>query len=297
MRKADLAGGSPICKAGHFRDRLRAAFTLLELLVASAVLALLLVLLLQVASHTMQASRITTQQLDATQAARRVIDTLAVDLSSSVSEGAAVLYQPKGASVSLAFLTSARGPATAAQPPRFLAVSYQLTDSKMMRLYQGVDWSTKDLLAAAESAAASGTPTVLSPGILQFAVLALLEDGKTVVNLQNNTATPPLAEPPVWRASGTQLFLGQTVPTSWSALVSSNFPASPRSPRVQALLVAVAAIDEQSLVLLSNSDRGLFGSPTTSDPVKEWEGVLTGSSLPGPARSAIRFHSKVIPLP
>lgn len=297
MRRVNLAGGGIFGRARHFRGRGQSGFTLLELLVASAVLALLLILLLQVASHTMRASRVTTQQLDATQAARRVIDTLAADISSSVSEGAAVLYQPQGASLSLAFLTSARGPATAAQPPRYLAVAYRLNDAKMMRLYEGVEWTTKNLLAAAESAATSGTPTVLSPGILQFAVLAVLEDGKTVVNLQNNTASPSLSEPPVWRASGSQLFLGQSVPTGWSALVSFNYPASPRTPRVQALLVAIAAIDEQSLALLNSTERNMFRSPTTSDPVKEWETILTGSTLPGPARSAIRFHSKVIPLP
>jgi prepilin-type N-terminal cleavage/methylation domain-containing protein len=274
-----------------------AGFTLIELLVASAVLALLLGLLLQVANHTLQASRVTTQQLDATQSARRVLDSLSSDLANSVNTGSAVLYKPSGGSLSLAFLTASRGPSTMATPSRFLAVNYKLESHKIIRSYLGIDWSTKELLQAAESAADSGTPSVLSPAILQFAVLALLEDGETIVRLQDGSVTPPLAEPPVWRKADADLFQGQTVPTTWSALVPATPPPTPKTPRVQALLVAIAAIDEQNLEILTSTQRDIFKAPTTSDPVKEWEDTLASADFRAPARAAVRFYSKVIPLP
>lgn len=279
------------------RPSATAGFTLIELLVASAVLALLLGLLLQVANHTLQASRVTTQQLDATQSARRVLDSLSSDLANSVNTGSAVLYKPLGGSVSLAFLTASRGPSTSATPSRFLAVNYKLEDHKLIRSYLGIDWSTKELLQAAESGADTGTPSVLSPAILQFAVLALLEDGETIVRLQDGSVTPPLAEPPVWRKADAELFQGQTVPTTWSALVPTTPPSTPKTPRVQALLVAIAAIDEQNLDVLPTAQRDIFKAPTTSDPIKEWEATLASAEFRGPARAAVRFYSKVIPLP
>jgi len=284
--------------AGRGRHSTLAGFTLLELLVAFTVLAMLLVLLLQVANRTMQASRVTTQRLDATQAARHVIDSLAADIENKINVSSPLLYQPNGESVSLAFLTSARGPVTSVQPARFLAVSYQLVGHEVIRRYQGVDWGTKNLLDAAKKTITDGTASVLSPAILQFAVLALLEDGRTVVNLQNGTAIPPLDEPPVWEVPGTELYQGQVVPSGWSALVPATYPATPKSPRVQALLVAVAVVDEQNLAILdSTRQASLFDTPNTSDPVKEWEAILDGSALPGQSRSAVRFYSKVISLP
>jgi hypothetical protein len=137
--------------------------------------------------------------------------------------------------------------------------------------------------------------SVLATGILQFAVLAVLEDGSMVSLL----APPGNAA----GASGTVLFEGRTVPAAWTALVPSRpplpSPLTPATARVRALLVAIASVDEQTLGLLSADQKALFvnNSMSTSDPVAAWETALQGGSFPGSARSAIRFHSKVIPLP
>ena len=296
MMRACLADAGPSLAQSR-RVRGAGAFTLIELLVAAAVLALMLGLLLQVVNHTLQASRLSTKQLDATQAARRVFDTLAADISNNVNTGSAVMYKPDGNSVSLTFLTASRGPSTAAQPSRFLAVNYRLVNYQVVRSYVGVEWSAKELLLAAESAADSGTPSVLSPAILQFSVMALLEDGKTFVQLQDGSVSPQLVELPVWRASGTVLFQGQTVPTTWNALIPATPPNTPKTPRVQSLIVAIAAIDEQNFDLIPTDQRDIFTPPKTTDPVKEWEAKLASSSFRAPARAAIRFYSKVIPLP
>jgi type II secretory pathway pseudopilin PulG len=273
------------------------AFTVLELLVATAVMAMLLVLLLQITNHTLQASKTATQQMDSTQSARQALDVLSSDIASALTtDGATLLTQTVNGAPSLAFLTAGRGPSST--PTRFLAVNYKLESNQLLRAYKAVDWSSPSLLAAAETASATPDSTsVLAEGILQFAVLAVLENGDMVSLL----APPANAA----GASGTVLFEGQTVPTLWSALVPSRSPIpSPlnfNTARVRALLVAIASVDGQNFGLLSSGQRALFTNPSssgpTSDPVIAWEAALQAGSVPSAARSAIRFHSKVIPLP
>ncbi len=295
MRERSWGGGGVLRGVEPYRQR-PAAFTVIEVLVASAVLALLLVLLLQMANYTLQASRVTTQKLNATQAARRVIDTLSSDLAGAVSNGATVLYQPDGGSVSLSLVTAGRGPANAALPTRFLAVNYRLAGYQIIRSYEAVGWNVTDWLTAAAAAGTSTNRSLLAPGILQFAVLALLEDGTTAVVLASGTSIPPSALTS-WRVPAGGMFEGQVVPADWSALVRVKPPSTLIQPRVRALLAAIAAVDEQNFQLLSESQRDLFAQPLTADPVKEWETVLNGASLPGSARTAIRFYSKILPLP
>jgi hypothetical protein len=68
---------------------------------------------------------------------------------------------------------------------------------------------------------------------------------------------------------------------------------------VRALLVAIASVDEQNFELLNTAQKSLFANvpAAASDPVAGWEATLQSSALPGPARAAIRFQSKVIPFP
>lgn len=280
------------------------AFTILELLTAVAVMALMLVLFLQITNHTLQTSKATTHQMDSSQAARRILDALSSDIANAVlGTESTILTKEAGGAPSLAFLTSGRGPDTSSA--RFLAVGYKLENHQLIRSYKAVGWTDVPatypggFLYAAE--AASDNPaftTSLSSGILQFSVLAILEDG-TMVSL----LTPPADAAGI---SGPDPFEGQTVPNGWTALV----PAKPPTPnpltsstaRVRALLVAIASVDEESLGLLGATtltfDQPSTGFLTTWNPVTEWETELSAESqLPGPVRSAIRFTTKVIPLP
>ncbi len=275
------------------------AFTILELLTAVAVMALLLVLFLQITNHTLQTSKVTTHQLDSTQSARRILDALSSDIASAVlGTESTILTQEAGGAPSLAFLASGRGPDNS--PARFLAVSYKLENHQLNRSYKAVGWGDVPatypggLLYAAEAASTAPDFTAsLASGILQFSVLAILEDG-TMVSL----LTPPANAAGI---SGPNLFEGQPVPNGWTALV----PASPPTPtpldsttaRVRALLVAIASVDEESFGLLGGSIP-TFDQPTTSNPMTPWETELSAESqLPAPVRSAIRFTTKVIPLP
>ena len=272
------------------------AFTVLELLVATAVMALVLVLFLQITNRTAQTSKVAEHQLDAAQTARRVLDALSSDMARTVlGVDSTILTQTSGGAPSLAFLTSGRGPDTI--PTRFLAVGYNLANRQLSRSYKAVGWSDipgtypGGLLYAAEAAASNPDFSApLSSGVLQFSVFAILEDGSQVSLL-----TPPGNSAGV---SGSVPFEGQTVPTGWTALV----PARPPTPaplnsttaRVRALFVAIVSADEESLAL-PGASAVAFSQPA-SDPVATWETELQSQTLPAPLRSAIRFTTKTIPL-
>jgi len=292
--RRDGIRGDPVSSAMKRRRKSgRRGFSLVELLVAMAVLALLMVLLLQVAGHTLQASRVTTQQLDATQSAREALDVLTSDLAHGVlTEGAAILYQ--ATPLRLAFLTRGRGPG--GTPSRFLAVDYQLGVSgneagHLLRSYAAVPWTNADLPGAA-AAASGGTEALLAEGILQWSIQAVLDDG----------SVSTLANLPASAHAGTgSNYAGKALPSDWSALVPSVAPVDAATPRVRALRVAIAAVDVQNFALLNEAQRRLFPQPANADavqdPVAYWEGILRNSTLPVSARSAIRFHSKTLPLP
>jgi len=273
------------------------AFTLIELLIAMAVLALMLVFLLQITSQTMQATKRTTQQLNSTQSARQCLDALSTDIAHAVLMGGATILTAPGAggtSPALAFLTCGRGPDST--PSRFLAVSYKLGNNTLTRSYKAIGWADvpgtyPNLLSAAEEAATSPVFTsTLSTGILQFSVLAILEDGSRVSLL-----TPPA------NAAGAATIDGQSVPSGWTALVPSKpplpSPLNSGTARVRGLLVAIASVDEQDFSLLATIPSFSQAAAATSDPVGAWETELAIQSLPGPARAAIRFSSKIIPFP
>jgi len=284
------------------------AFSLVELLVAVAVFLLMLALVAQIAQMTLQTSHVTIAQMEGTEAARKLLDSLSRDLDLSVSGPRLDLVNSQlsvlgrvstNGSPELAFLTTGRGP-TGATPPRFLAVAYSMTNNSVARTYAPVDWNATNLMrASANAAGSSPSPgserTVLTSGVLQFAVVPLLEDGSiaSLADMEGFTLPNPL---PAWGKRVDLAGSGQ-----WTVLQPLRPPAplplNSATARVASLLVAVATIDERSYRLIDPASLPLFPPPTTSDPGKEWESKLATLTLPNPVRSAIRFHSMTIPLP
>lgn len=91
--------------------RLRAGFTLVELLVAMAVLALILVLVGQIISHTSSTIGSSTRNISVDQMAGTVLDRIGAELSAMVTKGPATLIAIKNTSGSdgLAFVSNGRG--------------------------------------------------------------------------------------------------------------------------------------------------------------------------------------------
>ena len=260
-------------------------FTILEVLVATSVLALMLVAILQVAGQTTMVARLAGSKMGAGQSVRSALDAVERDLRAAVITPRAALLV--GTS-SMAFLTCGRGPNTV--PARFLGVFYRWnSDGQLIRGYAAVDEAATDLLAAAEGASTSPDQPVVAENILQVAFVAILDDGTR--RLLNNPAAGS------WNAAGAVPYGEWTVPGGWTALVPAMAALPGSGPRVSALLVAMVGTDPKGSALLSNAQRALFAQPAGADPVSEWEAVAESASLPAPVRSSLSIQSKMIPLP
>jgi prepilin-type N-terminal cleavage/methylation domain-containing protein len=256
----------------------RRGFTLIELLAAVAVFALVLILLSQIASHTLQTTRTVTQQMDATQRARAVLDALAVDLEGLAAENGLTLFAKTTASnTELAFLTQTRGPSGVAGF-RNMAVVYRLENGELVRRGAEVTWEQSDLVNRIVGAASSPDPSVIAPGILRFEAVAVLENGDVV---------------PVTQA-GTGSLFGRAIPDGFVGL--PLHPADAPS-RVVGLIVAVAALDSQSLRLPGAAEIGaLLPSPTVGEtPLEAWTKAVSAGELggiPRPAVSALQIAQR-----
>lgn len=264
-------------------------FTILEILVATAVLALMLVAVLEIAGHTTLVARMAGSKLSAEQSVRSALDAMERDVREAViSPRVTLLVRTAGSSPEMAFLARGRGPNTT--PVRFLGVCYHWNSAgQLIRGYAAVDEAATNLLAAAENASASPDQPVLAENILQVAFVAILDDG-TRRQLTNSVSGS-------WNASGSVLYGEQMVPAGWTALVPA-IPTLPVSgPRVSALLVAMVGTDLKGSALLSSAQRALFAQSSGVDPVSDWETIAESSSLPAPVRSSLSIQSKMIPLP
>ncbi len=262
-------------------------FTILEVLVATAVLALMLVAVLQITGQTTMVARLAGSKMSAGQSVRSALDAVERDLRAAViTPRAALLVGTAGSS--MAFLTCGRRPNTA--PARFLGVCYRWnSDGRLIRGYAAVNEAATNLLAAVEDASASLDQPVVAENILQVAFVAILDDGTR--RLLVNPA------PESWNASGSVLYGEWTVPAGWTALVPAMATLPGSGPRVSALLVAMVGTDPKGSALLSSAQQALFAPSTGGDPVSEWEAVAESSSLPAPVRSSLSIQSKMIPLP
>lgn len=262
-------------------------FTILEVLVATVVLALMLAAVLQITGQTTSVARLAGSKISAEQSVRSALDAVERDLRAAVITPRATLLLGSAGN-SLAFLTCGRGPNTT--PTRFLGVCYRWNaDGRLVRGYAAVDEVTSNLLAAAESASTSTDQPVVAENIIQVAIVALLDDG----------TRKPLDSPAAgtWNASGTVPYGEWTVPTGWTALVPALATMPVSGPRVSAVQVAMVGTDPKGTNLLSSAQRALFTTPSGGDPASEWEAVAQSASLPGPVRSSLSIQSKMIPLP
>lgn len=267
------------------RLRIANSFTILELLTAMAVLALILVMLVQVVNGVLQSSRTQSQQMDSVSTARRAIDVLTADLQNAVVGGNAGILVPEAAgSTVIALLTSRRGPAAAADH-RFLAVRYSTNaDNQLMRAYGSVDFTRTDLLSSA--IAGSNPVEPLAKGILGIQVRALAD----------GTNSYPAADAASANWATTN-YNGIAPPAGYKALLThaATF-ASGLTNRTRALEIWIAAVDDQNFSVLSNSGnlsvvRGAMGA----DP-SAWRTSIDDAAIPAQAKAGIRILKKTIPL-
>ncbi|MFZ4779264.1 MAG: PulJ/GspJ family protein [Terrimicrobiaceae bacterium] len=256
-----------------------AAFTILELLTAMAVLAMVLVMLVQVVNGILQSTKTQNQQMDSAGAARRMLDVMGTDLSKAiVGENAAIFVN--SSSQGLAFLTARRGPAGSANH-RFLAVQYGLTNkTQLLRSYGSFSFTNTDLLL--DPIATLGN-SVLADGILGFQIRVLTGSSSYA------STNAPSAN---WATNSYNNIPG---PGGWNALItgSPSF-ASGLTNRARALQIWVAAVDPQNLKLAieKNAQTNFVADPTG------WQSSLDdATNLPAQVKSSTRILTKTIPLP
>jgi prepilin-type N-terminal cleavage/methylation domain-containing protein len=261
-------------------------FTILELLVSMAVLAIILVMLLQVVNGLLQSTRTQNQQMDSVASARRALDVMAADLQNAVVGDSSAILVPAAAGSNLfALLAARRGPNGSASP-RFLPVSYFTNSSnQLVRSYGSVDFGQTDFLAAATNTLTTPVEP-LAKGILGIQVRAITE--------ATNFAIPAAASPS-W---ATNNYNGLTVPGNWLAVITrSPVFASSLTNRTRALEIWIAAVDDQNFQILKDSSKLAVAQSLLAGTATNWRSALDNSTIPNQTKSGIRILNKSIPLP
>ena len=260
-------------------------FTILEVLVASAILAVILVIMLQVTHGIMQATLIQNQQMYSVASARRAMDVMAMDIEQGVvGNNAAILAS---SATNLVLLTSRGGPAGSAGH-RFLAVSYSKNGTDFFRSYGSVAFTTSatDLLAAATNSTTIPAEP-LAKGILGLSIRALA-DASNAYDISGAAAAN-------W---ATNSYNGMTPPAGFQAIITATPSfASGLTNRTRALEVWIAAVDEQNLKILGDtSTLGAAQAALGSEPAL-WRDQIDAASIPAQTKAAIRILKKTIPTP
>lgn len=273
------------------------AFTLLEVLTATAVLALSLVMMFQVTEGIQRSTRLQNQQMDSVATARRALDVIVTDLQTAVTGRHGTLLGNTTASgeTRLAALTARRGPA-GVTGHRFLAVHYSLdTNGSLWRPYRSVTFSETNLLdAAAQSPPAPAPPAQpLARGILALRFFAVTQNG------QKFDIQTPAAPGAGWAATAS--FNNLPVPAGWQALqTAASDPLASSAvagQRVAALEIWLAAVDPQSLDLLQSAGKVPDARAALAGPPAGWRQAFDTANIPSPAKSALRILNRTVPLP
>lgn len=285
------------------------AFSLIELLVAMAVMAMILVGTLQVITNTSKAIKIADSQREAGSAARVALDRFAADFSTAMLTGGAtaIFYNDtKNSQLGFLCLSRTRGPSTT---PRAAVIAYGVlptteTISGQSVTYGGLQRGDSETAYTGQFVGIfTGLPSASNPtnwepvgnGVVRFHISFVLDDG-TIVQ-----------DPPVYTMVspdlGTQTtFLnGKTLDAGRVAVAFSSENAPPSGRYVKSLIVAVACVDPVALIKASSAQLGevqtTLGTPANGQtPLALWQSNLGSISFP-PLRQSLRFYQRTIPAP
>jgi prepilin-type N-terminal cleavage/methylation domain-containing protein len=258
-------------------------FTLVEMLVAMAVLSILAVLLAQVVALTSQATAAASKHLDATGQARVVFDRLATDLAGrpNRSDLGMLFTKVTPGNDSFQFYTQANGYSGARQ---VTAVGYRIQQTTAGRLYQlergaaGTDWTgnTNPLVqflpnVFAAPAVSDANYDVLANDVFRLEFCFLLNTG-----LLSTTSASP------YNSAGLQTYSD-----------------------VVGLVVGLGVLDGRSRELISSTNpngplatlcKDLADPPSGQDPASYWSTAMAqpgfGAGLPLPVVQNIRIYQR-----
>lgn len=285
------------------------AFTIIELLVAMSLMALILVGTLQVLTHSSAAIKIADNQRGAAAVARGALDRFAADFSTAMLTGGAtaVFHSDVGIGSQIGFLclSRTRGPSPI---PRAAIVAYGIkpTTEKIsgqdliygtlhrgdgQSLYTGGNSQFADMFANLPSDTNPPNWEPLGSGIVRFHISFVLDDGTITQTPPEYTMVSPTTGNPTTFLNGKVLGAGRIA----IAFSKENAPASGRY--VKSLIVAIACVDRAALAKASASLEELqskLDTPTGSQtPLALWQQKYPTLSLL-PLRQSIRFYQRTI---
>lgn len=300
-------------------------FTLIEILVATAVLALLMVLTVEILHNTNAAIRTADRQMDASAQAVSVLDRFEADFTNAMlGQGNAALFLPgdDDTSPAMGFLSRSRAREADSGTPswredlRGAVVAYRMVGSRLARGTGRLTYHEEDspaqasgdlaavyasLSSALQSGGASLLWTDLGSGVVRFHVSFQLDTGEVVQTPPTYTMISPLTGSSIGFLNGLAIS-----PCIAIAMSAREAPVSgPMAGRhVSAVILSIASLDLATLRQSADQldqlkDLGVPGqdSSAPSDTAQAlWESNLGRISFP-PMRQNLRFFQRVIPVP
>ena len=275
-------------------------FSLVELLVAMAVLSLLVVMLAQMVALTSQAISIDSKKIDAAGQARLVFDRLASDLASMPSRpDFGMMFTKAAGNDSFQFYSQVDGYSGARQ---IAAVGYRIQQSTPGRLYQlergavGTDWGPSitsnplvQFLPNTQAIATNTDPNydVLASGVFRLEFCYVLTTGQ-FYSPPNNSTSP---------------YVVYCDNPTGAAFYNGN----PTSSKIAAVVIAVGILDTNSQKLISSNQLGqlataLPDNTSGDDPIADWNTAMAKptfapAGIPAQVVQNIRFYERTFYVP
>jgi type II secretory pathway pseudopilin PulG len=254
-----------VSPALRIRRSCGAGFSILELLVAAAILVIVALLMMGLTESTMKVTNWSHRRMTAEAGARQALDRIGADFDRLVYRpDLPDLIEKNGGNDRLVFFTLAEG----YDGDRGVSlVSYDAPDGALRRGALGFTWNTSSgsagplkFNAAAVASIPSSNFEVVAEDVFRFEVAFLLTDGSLVKQ----------ADRLVKDSSG---------------------------PAVQALVVGLAALDRSARKLLTADQEQALAACFTDatdgkDLLQQWEGATEGKDFPPPVLNALRVYQR-----
>lgn len=282
----------------------RKAFSLVELMAVTAVLAMLIIMVTLLFNSATSVTTLGSRRLEADSQARSVFGRMSVDLLRMVRRADLDYYlkspgELQNGNDQLAFFSEVQGYPTAAAPRSSLSLAaYRVNQSspRLERLAKGLAWN----------GAVSGDTLAFLPSLIKTVWPAAAN--------QEDDDDFELFGPDIFRfeysylLKGRKLVDGTSYPATLSLVPWDTRMGSTRAEGlrdVAAILVTVAIVDPKSRILLTAndliglSDRMKDASDTRHGPELEaqWKEAILTSTLPPTALASIRVYRRSFPFP
>jgi len=304
------------CASGDRSERkIIRGFTLLEVLIAIVVTALIGLLIVQLIGATTSATRQSNRGIDAAAQARLAFDRLGTDLAARLRRRD-VDFQATGSFAAgtnnaLLFYSEVTSPGLATTNNRGISlVGYRISTNTetprrcLLRAGRALNWTDKGFLGSSTNGLAaplSSSPVslasddfdVLAPAVIHAAVgFQLYPDGKSAT----------LAD-----GSAIATARGQVVYSPPVRIASDGTPSTEIDiSRISSLVLGVVAMDPRSMDLLDDSQvaqlAAAFPAPGTGElPMAKWGAVAEDAAslpatIPLPARQSLRVFQRAFPI-